>query len=142
MKLDTDFISRKIRLQTNILTEILLCRDALLPYQDELKSMLNSNGNENQFKHTKSKPFHLRLKHQTMNNDEKLPNLLQPFCSVNDVINVLTRNLLLQKEIKLKEFNFKLLHGILPCNMNLKRWRVKESEQCDVCNMPKKIEHL
>ena len=40
-KLDTDFIFRKIRLQTNILTEILLCRDALLPYQDELKPMLN-----------------------------------------------------------------------------------------------------
>ena len=42
-KLDTDFIFRKIRLQTNLLTEIFLCRDALLPYQDELKSMLNSN---------------------------------------------------------------------------------------------------
>ena len=91
-KLDTDFIFRKIRLQTNILTEILLCRDALLPYQDELKSMLNSNKNENQFKHTKSKPFYLRLKHQTMSNDETLSQLLQPFCSVDDVIMYLLEN--------------------------------------------------
>ena len=73
-----------------------------------------SNENENQFKHTKSKPFYLRLKHQTMSNDETLPQLLQPFCSVDDVIDVFTRKLLLEKEIKLKEFNFKLLHGILP----------------------------
>ena len=141
-KLDTDFIFRKIRLQTNILTEIFLCRDALLPYQDELKSMLNSNENENQCKHTKSKPFYLRLKHQIMSNDETLPQLLQPYCNVDDVINVFTRKLLLEKEIKLKEFNFKLLHGILPCNKNVKRWRIKESEQCDVCNMPQTIEHL
>ena len=141
-KLDTDFIFRKIRLQTNILTEIFLCRDALLPYQDELKTMLNSNENENQCKHTKSKPFYLRLKHQIMSNDETLPQLLQPYCSVDGVIDVFTRKLLLEKEIKLKEFNFKLLHGILPCNKNLKRWRIKESEQCDVCNMPQTIEHL
>ena len=77
-----------------------------------------------------------------MSNDETLPQLLQPFCSVDDVIDVFTRKLLLEKEIKLKEFNFKLLHGILPCNKNLKRWQIKESEQCDVCNMPQTIEHL
>ena len=46
-----------------------------------------------------------------MSNDETLPQLLQPYCSVDDVIDVFTRKLLLEKEIKLKEFNFKLLHG-------------------------------
>ena len=57
-----------------------------------------------------------------MSNDEILPKLLQSFCNVNDVIHVFTRKFLLEKEIKLKEFNIKLLHGILPCNKNLKRW--------------------
>ena len=52
--------------------------------------MLNSNENKNQFKRTNSKPFYVRLKHQTMSNNETLPKLLQPFCSVNDVIDVFT----------------------------------------------------
>ena len=141
-KLDTDFIFQKIRLQTNILTEILFCRDALLPYQNELRAMLESNLNDCQCLHTKSKPFYLRLKHQLMGNDVTLPKFLQPFCSVDDSIHIFMKKVLLEKEIKLKEFNFKLLHGILPCNKNLKRWRIKDSEQCDVCSLPQTLEHL
>ena len=49
------------------------------------------------------------------------------------------KKVLLEKEIKLKEFNFKLLHGILPCNKNLKRWWIKDSEQCDVCSFTANI---
>ena len=47
-----------------------------------------------------------------------------------------------EKEIKLKEFNFKVLHGILPCNGNLKQWRIKASDECDVCGLPQTTEHL
>ena len=37
------------------------------------------------------------------------------------------------KENKLKEFYFKIIHGILPCNVNLARWRVRIRNLCDVC---------
>ena len=47
-----------------------------------------------------------------------------------------------EKEIKLKEYNFKMLHGILPCNRNLKRWKIKESDKCDLCSNTQSIEHL
>ena len=47
-----------------------------------------------------------------------------------------------EKEIKLREFNFKLLHGILPCNSNLKRWRKTNSDRCDVFGEKQTIEHL
>ena len=47
-----------------------------------------------------------------------------------------------EKEIKLKEYNFKLLHGILPCNSNLRKWRIKRTDQCDTCQMPQTIKHL
>ena len=91
--------------------------------------MLESNLNEYQCLHTKSKPFYLRLKRQLMGNDVTPPKFLQPFCSVDDSIHIFMKKVLLEKEIKLKEFNFKLLHGILPCNKNLKRWQIKDSEQ-------------
>ena len=48
----------------------------------------------------------------------------------------------LEREIKLREFNFKVLHGILPCNKNLKQWKVRISDHCDVCGQIQTIEHL
>ena len=49
---------------------------------------------------------------------------------------------MLEKEVKLKDFNFKLLHGILPCNKNLKKWKLRRDDKCDVCSMSQYIEHL
>ena len=46
------------------------------------------------------------------------------------------------KEIKLKEFNFKLLHNILLCNKNLAKWRIKTNDRCDVCGQSQTVEHL
>ena len=34
------------------------------------------------------------------------------------------------------------MYGILACNSNLKKWRIKESYVCDVCNSKQTIEHL
>ena len=46
-----------------------------------------------------------------------------------------------EKEIKLKEFNFKLLHNILPCNKNLAKWRIKPNDRCDVCGQSQAVKH-
>ena len=80
--------------------------------------MLESNSSDYQCKHTESKAFYLRLKQQIVSNDVYLPKFLQSFCNVDDSVHIFTKQVLLEKEIKLKEFNFKLLHGILPCNKN------------------------
>ena len=63
---------------------------------------------------------------------------------MNKICNVLafTKRVKLEKEIKLKEFNFKLLHGILLCNRNLEKWKLKSNDKCDVCSLSKTIEHL
>ena len=45
-------------------------------------------------------------------------------------------------EIKLREFNLKLLYGILPCNVNLVKWRKKDSDLCDICDCVQTIKHL
>ena len=49
---------------------------------------------------------------------------------------------MLENEIKLKEFDFKVLHGILACNKNLKIWKIRLDDSCDVCNQIQTIEHL
>ena len=34
------------------------------------------------------------------------------------------------------------MHGILACNRNLEKWKLKSNDQCDVCSLPQTIEHL
>ena len=52
------------------------------------------------------------------------------------------RKIVQEKEIKLKEFNYKLLHGILPCNKNLMKWKIRMNDECDVCQREQSIKHL
>ena len=52
------------------------------------------------------------------------------------------KKIVLEKEIRLKEFNFKMLHGMLSCKKNLKQWRIKTDDDCDVCKEQQTIKHL
>ena len=46
------------------------------------------------------------------------------------------------KDIKLLEFNYKVLNNILPCNVNLKMWRIKDSDECPTCGDAHNIVHM
>ena len=46
------------------------------------------------------------------------------------------------KTKKIAETNFKILHGILPCGENLKRWKIKVNSYCYICNENETILHL
>ena len=142
-KLDTNFMFQIIRQRRNILSEILIVREALLPYQESLRSLQNFNPSCDQLCNlSKSKPFYVMLRNKIRNIEDCRTKFLAPYCSSTDAIHVYTRKVVSEKEIKLKEFNFKVLHGILACNVNLKRWKIKETDECDVCRLPQTIEHL
>ncbi len=42
---------------------------------------------------------------------------------------------------KIAEFNFKVLHGILPCQMNLVKWKTETDKPCPGCNEEHDIMH-
>ena len=46
------------------------------------------------------------------------------------------------KDNKLAETNYKILYKILPCGVNLKKWKKKDSDICDICNKTETIQHL
>ena len=72
-----------------------------------------------------------------------LTRYLDQYCNDEYVTRIaFVKKLLKEPEIKLKEFNFKILHGILPCNSNLKKWKIRSVDVCDVCNQIQTIEHL
>ena len=66
---------------------------------------------------------------------------LVPYCNNIDAIDVYIRKVVSEKEIKLKEFNFKVFFmGYWLVCVNLKRWKIKEIDECDVCRLPQTIE--
>ena len=45
-----------------------------------------------------------------------IPKYLDSYCNDNGEFFAFSKKVVLENEIKLKEFNFKVLHGILACN--------------------------
>ena len=139
-KLNEEHIYNNVIFKHNIYAEITIVKNALLPYKDILTNAPIQDNTHRQF--NSSKQFYSKFVEMKLDNVDKRSNFLtcinnqanQEECFTNKVCNEI--------EMKLKEFNFKLLHGILPCNNNLKNWKIKENGMCDVCNDIQTIPHL
>ena len=46
------------------------------------------------------------------------------------------------KIVKLKEFNFKLLHNIVPCGKTVSKWNKNISEWCAICGECETTKHM
>ena len=129
--LDENFIYKAVRKKQNIWIEITCLRSALRPYQQVIIECYNEQNlpANSSIKDIVSKEIH-REKSKTIyknmiKNDTKLENeptnnfLLQLLPLTNiDSVEVYSNKICNEKENKLKEFNYKLLYGILPCNEN------------------------
>ena len=142
--LDETHIHQKINNKQNIYVEIILLKQALRPFEKVLKNAKGSNVLERLF--DKSNIMYKRLIISKTSNVLIQSNFLQPYCyGLNNIVcieNAFYNKIFLEKEIKLREFNFKVLHGILPCNKNLKQWKIIDCDKCDICDEIQTIEHL
>ena len=146
-KLDEAYVYDIIQSKINIHMEILMVKKALEPYSQLLRNDTIEHVNDGSNVHkVNSKQLYLKLeveKCASIQSKDMCANL-STICheigiSENDVFQ---RQLCKNIETKLKEFNFKVLHGILPCNDNLLKWKIKDSNACDICNSKHTIEHL
>ena len=121
-----------------------LVKNALLPYQNKLRNISSDTITEahNVYGFCKSKVLYSLLLNNITANIPSTTKFLRQCCATDDVNYIFTKKVSLEREIKLREFNFKVLHGILPCNKNLKQWKIKISDHCDVCGQIQTIEHL
>jgi hypothetical protein len=133
---------QQIILKQNIYCEIKLVKEALSPF----KTIINQRNIKpsNLIRPIKSKVIYNLLKDKMLQGTKNANEIkyLTQFCTEEDICGAFNKKVLVEREIKLKEFNFKLLHGILPCNKNLKQWRIRPDESCDLCGIPQSIEHL
>ena len=142
--LDERSLYHKLTMRQNIYCDIMLVKNALLPYKQCLMQGNNDTSVFNKIKLHKSKDFYNRFKFQVTPkaNTTHISNYLVPFCNNDEEVSAFIKKVSLVREIKLKEFNFKVLHGILSCNLNLMRWKIRDSHDCDVCGETQTIEHL
>ena len=135
--LDVQSAYQKIACKQNIHCEIMLVKHALQPYEQILKQPVN--GTLNNIRRFRSREFYDMFKSQIIASNETMhiSNFLASCCAADKEVQVVQ-----EKEKKLKEFNFKLLHGIMPCNKNLFRWKIRPYDICDVCQEIQTIEHL
>ena len=141
--LDETFVYRTVRNKQNIYAETLTVKHALLPYRNSIINILEDNDiSTDTESYTKTKHFYNKLTEIKSININPLSIYLTTQlnqCIEKDIFKVKVKE---EKENKLREFNFKLLHGILPCNKNLMKWKKRDNDQCDVCQHTQSIEHL
>ena len=143
--LDCNALYNIIPDKRNLFIELQIIRLALIPYKHFLSNIPTNTSVDkttpNSFCKSKMIYKHFIEKQSTHSNSmsKKLDDILGQNISHDEVFK---KKLMDIKEIKLKEFNYKMLFDILPCNYNLKKWKLKESDRCDVCNEVQNVRHL
>ena len=131
----------------NILIEYLCIRSALLPYVNGIILAQNNDARiiyEPKVIKEKSKFYYKNFINGKLLSVGIMSHFLQPYCIRNqiDEKELFVRRVCYEQEKKLKEFNFKMLYGILPCGANLKKWKIRQTSLCDVCKEEQTITHL
>ena len=145
-KLDINHMYEIIEEKRNVISQLYEVRQALLPYKNILARKQNEDNTANIYERQicKSKEIYNQLLRPLLmdknDNFYCLPMQIKEIVETKD--DAICKKFCNIKEIKLKEFYFKVLHGILPCQANLARWRIREDNLCDVCGEVQDIKHL
>ena len=136
--LDEHAMYQTLNSKQNVHCELMLVKNALYPYRRCIES--RNSETVPAIRCLRSKDYYNMYREQLSHdaNITCVTKYLDFYCNNNDEIFAFHRKVVLEKEIKLREFNFKVLHGILPC----KNWKIKICDNCDVCNQTQTIEHL
>ena len=156
--LDENFLFCKVKNKKNIYCEILCVKKALKPFEDIIRKIKNNATDENLFSGLdsglevlnmqidsarKSRPIYEKIKKQkivrpyqeeiweTVFNQHDIDFQKVYLCKIKYI-----------PDRKLSEFNFKVLHLILPCGLNLRRWGQKNYDICEICGVTHDIVHM
>ncbi len=153
-RLDEYYVYDMVENKSNILVEIMMLKEALKPYRQMLGNhepvhnihvplITFKNKEIFRFKNCKSKPFYRNLlvkKVETNVHEVYWKNCLD--IDDDSFKKCYHRKIVKCFDKKLAEFNFKILHNILPCNSNLKKWKKFNDENCRLCKEKEDIKHL
>ena len=152
--MDENYVYGKVTQRRDIFSEISKLKQALKPFRAFIGDHEPSDDNyvplyyykkeaKDGFKDTKSKPFYNGLimsKIERTSRETMWKNMFGH--NDMDFMQVYKKKIVKMCDRKLAEFNFKVIHNILPCNVNLVRWKKKDIKQCSICGVDEDIVHL
>ena len=152
-KVDEQFIYNKIEDKRNFLVELNIFKQALRPYRNELRRVTFnadvSGINQHQILSTSSSLSITKQLYKRLIDKKKHPATLHKWeqilnIDINPDLKRSAFDLKLKqvKEIKIKEFNYKVLQNILACNNLVSKWDQSKSSNCEVCGLKDDIHHL
>ena len=146
-KIDANYIYNNVNNKRDIYKQILSLRKALRPFHLILNEYTPQvfeydNSNSTFVLATNSKFYYTKLSSQL-----KSHYILGIWTRMLDISPEDYQCIFKQKlvnifDLKIKEFNFKVLHGILSCESNLKIWKLQDNDNCIVCKGTHSILHM
>ena len=114
-----------------------------MPTDDEIPIYINNGDIVHDIEKKKSKFFYAQLVHKYYEPPRCEQLWIDKFSDIEiDFKAVYTKKIAEIKDLKLAETNFKVLNDILPCGVNLVKWKKKASSECSICNVPESVTHL
>ena len=150
-------IYNKIQRKINIISEIFIIKNILMPWiskcelslahgVQECKDVRFLHGNKIfVIKDQSSKFFYELLASSFSERNYMEQSLSLRFRIPNEPDiweSIYTQKIKTMYITKLAEFNFKILHNILPCGMSLSKWQKDVSVLCEFCKKPESVEHM
>ena len=145
-KLDMQFINDSIKSKTNIFHEMTRIQQALKPY----RAMIGDNEPaESTTSCVQTKIDILCKQYYTefVEQKKEAPNSEKRITEIVAIDNLNFEDIYMRKikqikNPKIAEFNYKVIHLILPCNRNLQKWGKSETDLCEICGVMEDIKHM
>jgi len=150
-EIDMNFLYNKVQNKGNIFGDCTVLLKALRPY----KKLLDENTSDNIHINTdddqpsftqvkKSKTFYKALVNRKVEKVSISKKWKEGIRDLKDSVIKLAFTNKVKRiwDKKLAEFNYKMLHNIVPCPENLKRWKKSDIEECDTCKETCDINHM
>jgi hypothetical protein len=147
-KLDENYLFQIVKTKTDIIREIFIMKKSLSFHANIIGEHKPTNSNDSviidlfldqsnyQTKHFYNNILKLRItnfSNKYWNKFKMDNNLLTQYCILK---------IKKFKDRRIAEFHFKVLHNIIANNENLKKWKISNTELCDLCKETHDLEHL
>jgi hypothetical protein len=144
-KLDQHHLYTILQDKTNMFADTSKLISALKPYRALLRNYTPAADIKDKYLRINNKCkdyycLYIKNKKETPRS-EKILSLYIPVHEIN-YERVYIQKVKNIKNPKLAEFNYKVLHMILPCSENLRKWGKHDTGMCDICNASETVLHL
>ena len=148
-KIDTRSIIAKVKNKQNIWSEIFILQNVLSKYIRDVHNPYPTNLNDIHYVHENSNFLTTKQFYHHNIEKEAIPVTLSKWTQKlneeltdNQINQIFINKVVKIKEMKIAEFNFKILHYILATKSIVSKWDTSVSDTCEICHTKEDILHL